>query len=73
MTHTPLDRCPLCHSPDVKAYQVGWAVIFCQSCRLSLSRAMPLRELVEIWNRRGQGDLFGNDYANLLASVAETG
>jgi hypothetical protein len=44
--------CPLCKSDDVGAYQIGWAVIHCRNCYLRLSRDLPLKELVEIWNKR---------------------
>jgi len=51
---TDLAPCPLCRSPEVKSYQVGWAVIWCRKCGVSLSKAMKLKDLIAIWNERGE-------------------
>lgn len=52
MKYPSLVHCPLCHSTNVQAYQVGWSTIHCKSCYLQLSRPIPLKELITIWNNR---------------------
>lgn len=59
MKHIEPTSCPLCKSDDVHAYKVGWAVIHCRSCRLSLSRPMALNELIKLWNDRSNEQVVG--------------
>lgn len=47
-------HCPLCKSQNVRAFKVGWARVVCMNtkCGCEISKAMPLAELIAIWNTR---------------------